>query len=332
MKSALALALALAVTAMGATTADTLFVTEYYDDCSTLPTKTVIDTVIHSYYPGSDGGIGQYTPHTGFLTTYTTVYDQICSTGFEPKTFTITEPCTETGQARAPTHLPQGFVETTVTCHVCAETPVVTPITSPVPIPPAPGAPAPTPAGGYPGGSPPGGPGGSVPPGGLPPPGGSGGSAPPGGVPPPPAGPTPPVNGGGAPPAGAPPTNGGSSPPGGAGSPPANGGGSPPGGSGAGGNPPAAGGAGSPPANGGGSPPGGSGAGGNPPAAGSPGSGPSTTNPARYGGGGGSGGNPGESTPIVPFTGLASHLSSSIGISFLVGVFSVMMGAVVFAL
>lgn len=311
MKSALALALALAVAARGATTtADTQYVTEYYDDCSTLPTKTVIDTVIHSYYPGSNGGIGQYTPHAGFLTTYTTVYDQLCSTGFEPKTFTVTEPCTETGQKRGPTHLPQGFVETTVTCHVCAETPVVTPITSPVPIPPAPGAPAPTPAGGYPGESPPGGP---------------GGSAPPGGVPPPPAGPTPPVNGGGgAPPAGAPPTNGGSSPPDGSsppgGSPPTNSGSSPPGG------------AGSPPVNGGGSPPGGSGAGGNPPAAGGPGSGPSPTNPARYGGGGGGGGKPGESSPIVPFTGLASHLSSPIGISFLVGLFSMMMGVIVFAL
>lgn len=307
-----ALALALAVTAMGATTEEVSYVTEYYNDCSTLPIATVIDTTGGAVGGGQGGGsggdIGAYTPHVGVLTTYTTVYNQICSTGFKPETFTVTEPCTESGQARAPTYIPQGFVETTVTCHVCAETPVVAVITSPVPIPKAPGAAAPTPAGGYPGGY-------------LP---GSGGSAPPAGVPPP-AGATP-VNGG-APPAGAPPTSGGAPLPANGGSPPTNGGSSPPG-------------AAVPPANGG-SPPGGSvpPAGANPPAAGGAGSGPAPT-PARYGGapttpapasppGSGSGGNPGNS-PIVPFTGPASHLSS-MGITFLVGLFGVM-GPVVCAL
>lgn len=216
-----ALALALVVTAAWAASDDTLYITEYYDDCSTLPTKTVIG----SSEAGAAGG------GAGSLTTYTTVYDQICSTGFEPKTFTVTEPCTESGKARPSTYIPQGFVKTTVTCHVCAETPVVAVITTPVPPPKAPGGPlapaAPTPTGGYPSGSSP----------------GSGGSPPPAGVSPP-AGPTP-VNGG-SPPAGAPPS--GASPPSG-GAPPANGG-SAPGGSAppAGGNSPGAGGAGSGPA------------------------------------------------------------------------------------
>ncbi len=325
MKSALPLALA--VTAVRAAH-EPVYVTEYYDECSTLPTTTIIDTVIHDY-----------TPHAGVLTTYTTVYSQICSTGWEPKTFTVTEPCTETGQARAPTYIPQGFVQTTVTCHVCAETPVVAVITSPVPVPPAPGsgktpAPvpaAPTPAGANPGGNPP----------------ASGGSAPPAGVPPP-AGSTP-VPGGGLP-AGAPPGSGGA-PPAAGGSAPA----SPPGGSvpPAGGNPAPAG----PPA-GDGSVPGGSvsPAGGNPAPAGPPVSGgnPAPAGPPASGGSvpggsvppagvnppavGGSGAPipktaPGTDLPadsgIVPFTGTGSH--RSIGMSFSLAFFGVI-GAVVWIL
>lgn len=347
MKPALALALAV-TTAVGASAEEPIYVTEYYDECSTLPTTTVIDTVIHNWYPGSvsgggGGGIGAYTPHAGVLTTYTTVYDQICSTGFEPKTFTVTEPCSESGQARAPTYIPQGFVKTTVTCHVCAETPVVAVITSPVPAPRAPGAapvPAPTPTGGYPGGSPPGS-GGSAPPVGAQPPAGAppiNGGAPPAGVPAtnggaPPAGP-PANNGGASPPANGaspPPNNGGTSPPGGA-VPPASGGGTSPGGSvpPVGANPPAVGGAGPGGAGPGGANPGGAGPGGAGPGGASP-------TPARYGGAptkpGSASPPPGSSgdSSIVPFTGLASSQLSSIGMSFLVGLFGVV-GVVLFAL
>ena len=58
----------------------------------------------------------------GSLTTYSTVYKQVCPTDaarLEDVTYTVTEPCPSTGLARGPSHLPQGFTVTTVSCSAC---------------------------------------------------------------------------------------------------------------------------------------------------------------------------------------------------------------------
>ncbi|KAL8691229.1 MAG: hypothetical protein Q9218_003505, partial [Villophora microphyllina] len=60
-----------------------------------------------------------------------------CKETYTPKTYTITEPCTQTGSALPSDHMPSGFVVTTATCHVCAETPVIATFTTPAPQSPA---------------------------------------------------------------------------------------------------------------------------------------------------------------------------------------------------
>ncbi len=55
----------------------------------------------------------------GSLTTYTTTYSQVCPTGLEEATYTVTEPCPSTGLARGPSYVPQGFTVKTVPCSVC---------------------------------------------------------------------------------------------------------------------------------------------------------------------------------------------------------------------
>ena len=58
----------------------------------------------------------------GSLTTYTTVYKQVCPTDaakVEEATYTVTEPCPSTGLERGSSYIPQGFVKTTVSCSAC---------------------------------------------------------------------------------------------------------------------------------------------------------------------------------------------------------------------
>lgn len=60
------------------------------------------------------------------VTAWTTVYDNICSTGLVPVTYTVTESCTgETPHFTGPAntgYVPPGFTTSMVDCHVC-ETP-----------------------------------------------------------------------------------------------------------------------------------------------------------------------------------------------------------------
>ncbi|KAL8851142.1 MAG: hypothetical protein Q9221_003945 [Calogaya cf. arnoldii] len=135
----------------------TVWVTETYTDCSTaisgLATKT--NTAVSTYCPhctegASPGGASPGSAPTpkGPLTTYTTVYSEICSTGLQPKTYTVTEECSSLGAPRPSNYVPAAFVVTTATCHVCAETPVVATLTTPAPMAPsaAPAGSAPSPA------------------------------------------------------------------------------------------------------------------------------------------------------------------------------------------
>ena len=63
------------------------------------------------------------TPFPGSsITTYTTIFKQVCPTDaarLEDATYTVTEPCPSTGLALGPSHLPQGFTVTTVSCSAC---------------------------------------------------------------------------------------------------------------------------------------------------------------------------------------------------------------------
>ncbi|KAL8997931.1 MAG: hypothetical protein Q9169_002924 [Polycauliona sp. 2 TL-2023] len=135
-----------------------MWVYETYTDCSTetsgLATKT--NTVVSTYCPhctegASPGGASPGSPSTpkGPLTTYTTTYSEFCSTGLQPKTYTVTEECKSPGAPRPSDYVPAAFVVTTATCHVCAETPVVATLTTPAPV-----APSPAPAGSAPSAAP----------------------------------------------------------------------------------------------------------------------------------------------------------------------------------
>ncbi|KAI4217642.1 MAG: hypothetical protein LQ351_000238 [Letrouitia transgressa] len=123
---------------------------EYYNDCSTLTSGVATVTGM-----APAGG----PPAGGFLTTYVTEYPETCSTGLQTKTYTVTEPCSNPGAPRPSDYIPQAFTVTTVTCHVCGETPLVATLTTPVPIAPSPtpggSGPAAVPAGPTPGSSPP---------------------------------------------------------------------------------------------------------------------------------------------------------------------------------
>ncbi|KAI4158621.1 MAG: hypothetical protein LQ342_007273 [Letrouitia transgressa] len=102
---------------------------EYYNDCSTLTSG--VATVTGTAPAGGP-------PAGGFLTTYVTEYPETCSTGLQTKTYTVTEPCSNPGAPRPSNYIPQAFTVTTVTCHVCGETPLVATLTTPVPIAPSP--------------------------------------------------------------------------------------------------------------------------------------------------------------------------------------------------
>ncbi|KAI4207791.1 MAG: hypothetical protein LQ349_009815, partial [Xanthoria aureola] len=142
------------------TSEPTVTVYETYTSCSTatsgLATKT--NTVVSTYCPHCTAGVspggasgGSAPTPQGPLTTYTTIFSETCSTGFQPKTYTVTEPCSSPGAPRPSNYVPAAFVVTTVTCHVCAETPVVATITTPAPV--APVTPSAAPAAATNGGS-----------------------------------------------------------------------------------------------------------------------------------------------------------------------------------
>ncbi|KAL8686956.1 MAG: hypothetical protein Q9224_005292, partial [Gallowayella concinna] len=151
------------VRASAASTGDdtTHWVTQYETECFTETSgrATSTGTVVATYCPhctdgaspGGPGSPGSPSPPKGPLTTYTTVYSEFCSTGLQPKTYTVTEECSSPGTPRAPDYVPSAFVVTTATCHVCGEKPVVAAITTPAPVAPSagPAAPAgpPAPAG-----------------------------------------------------------------------------------------------------------------------------------------------------------------------------------------
>lgn len=127
----------------------TSYVTEYYDDCpysNATATGTITSTYCSSCTkkPSSFGNttIARITT----LTTYTTVYLDIFPTGTIFKTYTITEPYSSLNQPRPTNYVPQGFVITTIDCHICAETSIPIVLTTPISTSPGPG--------GAPGGNP----------------------------------------------------------------------------------------------------------------------------------------------------------------------------------
>ena len=85
-------------------------------------------------------GVSTDLPKFGVLTTYTTVYSQTCSTGLEEVTYTVTESCSNSGQPREASYVPQGFMVTIVSCTVCGEKPLVATLTTPAPLAATPGA------------------------------------------------------------------------------------------------------------------------------------------------------------------------------------------------
>ena len=113
---------------------------EYYDDCTTESgyTSTTTGVIISTYCPLCTDMPAAKPTHSGVLTTYTTVFSSWCSTGLAPVTYTVTEPCPETGKTLAPTHVPEGFTVTTITekCHTCEEATtavITTPMAQPTP-------------------------------------------------------------------------------------------------------------------------------------------------------------------------------------------------------
>ncbi|MCJ1400601.1 hypothetical protein MMC11_003807 [Xylographa trunciseda] len=105
---------------------------EYYNDCPTNTgpeySATVTGTIVSTYCPKCEM---PETTSAGILTVYTTEYSQLCPTGLEPVTYTVTESCSSTGASREATYVPQGFTVTTVQCTVCENSPMVT-ITTPI--------------------------------------------------------------------------------------------------------------------------------------------------------------------------------------------------------
>lgn len=113
----------------------TSYVYEYYNTCTSSSGGIATATKsIDSCHVCEEAGFTSYPG--GSLTTYVTEYSEVCPTGLEAKTYTVTEPCPSTGLPReAPTYIPQGFTTTsaTVPCHVCEGGSSVAPITTPGP-------------------------------------------------------------------------------------------------------------------------------------------------------------------------------------------------------
>ena len=107
--------LAVGVTAQNSTST----YTQYYNTCSTTGTVTALSTV--TWCPPCEAAHMTTFPGNS-LTTYTTIFKQVCPTDaarLEDATYTVTEPCPSTGLALGPSHLPQGFTVTTVSCSAC---------------------------------------------------------------------------------------------------------------------------------------------------------------------------------------------------------------------
>lgn len=119
-----------------------VYETIYYDECTTAPppvpssatliTKT--DTTTTTYCPlctdhSTASRVAQYT------TTYETVLFALCSasgsTSIAPTTYTVTEPCTNTGTAYPSTYVPSGFTVTRTVCTVCGTAPITATLTMP---------------------------------------------------------------------------------------------------------------------------------------------------------------------------------------------------------
>ena len=117
MKQTLIAAAALAVGATAQNSTSTYY--HYYNTCTTTGTVTAPSTV--TWCPPCEAA--GMTPFPGSsITTYTTIFKQVCPTDaarLEDATYTVTEPCPSTGLALGPSHLPQGFTVTTVSCSAC---------------------------------------------------------------------------------------------------------------------------------------------------------------------------------------------------------------------
>ena len=105
--------LAVGATAQNSTSTRTV----YYNTCTTSG-GIVTATDIKTYCPPCEAA-GMTTFAGGSLTTYVTQYSQVCPTGLEEATYTVTEPCPSTGLARGSGYIPQGFTVSTVPCSVC---------------------------------------------------------------------------------------------------------------------------------------------------------------------------------------------------------------------
>lgn len=119
-----------------------LYVTEYYDDCpysTATATGTVTSTSCFSCTKKTSGFGNTTIARITTLTTYSTVFLDICPTGTVFRTFTITESRSSLNQPHPTNYVPQGFVIATVDCHVCAETPIPVVLTTPVAASPGPG-------------------------------------------------------------------------------------------------------------------------------------------------------------------------------------------------
>ena len=116
MKQASIAAAFLAVGAAAQNTTSTYYT--YYNTCTSY--GTVTDTSTETYCPPCEAA-GMTTFPGGALTTYVTAFKQVCPTGVEDATYTVTEPCPSTGLPRGSSHIPQGFVVSTVPCSVCEE-------------------------------------------------------------------------------------------------------------------------------------------------------------------------------------------------------------------
>ena len=117
MKQTIVAAAALAVGATAQNSTSTY--TQYYNACSTTGTVTAPSTV--TWCPPCEAAAMTSFPG-GSITTYTTIFKQVCPTDvarLEDATYTVTEPCPSTGLALGPSHLPQGFTVTTVSCSAC---------------------------------------------------------------------------------------------------------------------------------------------------------------------------------------------------------------------
>lgn len=98
--------------------------------------NTVTSTITETYCPlctdmpnhGMDGAVA-----SGHTTVYTTVWQELCSTGLRDKTWTVTESCTDDVPtwSSGPDYVPQGYTTTVTVCTVCGKKP--TPVTLTVP-------------------------------------------------------------------------------------------------------------------------------------------------------------------------------------------------------